>query len=196
MPLGQPSAREDPMRIYIKEQACGFRYTREAWGAFSNFQPLDVPIAAGPWSFGTSEAAYQACKFPARPDVQRRIAEAPTAREAAAIGRTPGIGIDPGWNARRVDVMRWVLRMKREANAAEIDAVLAETGERPIVEVSTRDSWWGARPVADRYQGHNVLGRLWMELRQQLSEDSPAASSRAWIGRIRVGCLAGSTAVA
>ena len=87
--------------------------------------------------------------------------------------------------------MRWVLRMKREANAAEIDAVLAETGDRPIVEVSTRDAWWGARPVADRYQGHNVLGRLWMELRQQLHEADPAARSSAWTGRIRVGCLAG-----
>ena len=184
------------MRVYTKEQACPFRFTNAAWGAFSNFQPLGVPIAAGPWSFGTSEAAYQACKFPARPDVQQRIAEASTAREAAAIGRTPGLGIDPGWNAQRVDVMRWVLRMKREANAAEIDAVLAATGDRPIVEVSTRDPWWGARPVADRFEGHNVLGRLWMELRQQLHEDSPGARSGAWADRIRVGCLAGGTAVA
>ena len=178
------------MRIYIRQQACGFRFTKAAWGAFSNFQPLAVPIVAGPWSFGTSEAAYQACKLPAHPDVQQRIAEAPTARDAAAIGRTPGLDIDPGWNVHRVDVMRWVLRMKREANPAEIDAMLAATGERPIVEVSTRDPWWGARPVANRYEGHNVLGRLWMELRQQLREDDPAAHSRAWAGRVRVGCLA------
>ena len=178
------------MRVYIKEKACLFRFTKAAWGAFSNFQPLAVPILAGPWSFGTSEAAYQACKFPARPDVQQRIATAPTAREAAAIGRTPGLGIDPGWNAQRVDVMRWVLRMKREANAAEIDTLLAETGDRPIVEVSTRDPWWGARPVGDRYEGHNVLGRLWMELRHHLREDDPAARSGAWTGRIRVGRLA------
>ena len=184
------------MRTYIKEQACGFRFTKAAGGAFSNFQPLAVPIMAGPWSFGTSEAVYQACKFPAHPDVQQRIAEAPTAREAATIGRTSGLGIDPGWNAQRVDVMRWVLRLKREANAAEIDAVLAATGERPIVEVSTRDPWWGARPVSDRYEGNNVLGRLWMELRQQLREDDPAAHSRAWTGRIRVGCLAGGTPLA
>ena len=180
------------MRTYIKEQACGFRFTKAAWGAFSNFQPLAVPILAGPWSFNTSEAAYQASKFPAHPDIQRRIAEAPTAREAAVFGRTPDLGIDPGWNAQRVDVMRWVLRMKREANAAEIDAVLAETGDRPIVEVSTRDAWWGAKPVADRYEGNNVLGRLWMELRQQLRENDPAARSGAWTGRIRVGCLAGA----
>ena len=178
------------MRTYIKEQACAFRFTKAAWGAFSNFQPLAVPIMAGPWSCPTSENLYQACKFPAHPDVQQRIAEASTARDAAAIGRTSGLGIDPGWNAQRVDVMRWVLRMKREPNAAEIDAVLAATGERPIVEVSTRDPWWGARPVVDRYEGHNVLGRLWMELRHQRRQDDPAARSGAWASRIRIGCLA------
>ena len=181
------------MRVYAKEHACGFRFTREAWGELSNFHPLAAPVAAGPFRFRTSEALYQAAKFGARPDVQRRIAEAPTPREAAAIGRTPGLGIDPGWNAQRVDVMRWVLRMKREADRAGIDAVLAATGERAIVEVSTRDPWWGARPVADRYEGRNVLGRLWMELRHQLREHDPAAGAGAWTGRIRVGCLAGAT---
>ena len=165
------------MRIYPRDEACGFRFSNAAWGAFSNFQPLAVPIAAGPWTFSSSEALYQAGKFAAHPDVQKRIAAAPTAREAATLGRTLGLGIDPGWNAQRVDVMRWVLRMKREANQAEIDAVLAATGDRPIVEVSTRDPWWGAQPVADRYEGSNVLGRLWMELRQQLRDHDPAARS-------------------
>ena len=178
------------MRIYSRNQVCSFQFSRAAWGMFSNFHPLAVPIAAGPWTFTTSEAIYQAAKFPAHPEVQRRIAEAPTPREAAAIGRTPGLGIDPDWNAQRVDVMRWVLRRKREANAAEIDAVLAETGDRSIVEVSTRDPWWGARPVADRYEGRNVLGRLWMELRLQLPDGNPAARSGVWLDRIRVGRLA------
>ncbi len=181
------------MRVYAKEHACGFRFTREAWGELSNFHPLAAPIAAGPFRFATSEALYQAAKFEARPVVQRRIAEAPTPREAAAIGRTPGLGIDPGWNAQRVDVMRWVLRMKREADQVGIDAVLAATGERAIVEVSTRDPWWGARPVGDRYEGRNVLGRLWMELRHQLRESDPAGAAGAWSGRIRIGCLAGAT---
>ena len=56
------------MRTYVKEQACPFRFTKAAWGAFSNFQPLAVPIMAGPWSFQFSESLYQACKFPAHPD--------------------------------------------------------------------------------------------------------------------------------
>ena len=167
------------MRIYAKDEACGFRFSRAPWGAFSNFQPLAVPVAAGPWSFSSSEALYQAAKFAARPDIQQRIAAAPTAREAAALGRTPGLGIDPGWNAQRVDVMRWVLRMKREANAAAIDAVLAATADHPIVEVSTRDPWWGVRPVADRYEGNNVLGRLWMERLRRGVRSSRGSRSRA-----------------
>jgi len=66
------------MRVYTKDQMCPFRFTKASWGEFSNFFPLAVPIAAGPWTFVTSEHLYQACKFPGRPDVQQRIAEAPT----------------------------------------------------------------------------------------------------------------------
>ena len=50
-----------------------FRYTGAAWGAFSNLQPLAVPIAAGPWLFSSSESLYQAAKFAARPDIQQRV---------------------------------------------------------------------------------------------------------------------------
>ena len=66
------------MRIYKRDEVCGFRFTREAWGEFSNFQPLAVPIVTGPWTFPTSEHLYQAAKFGAAPDVQRRIARART----------------------------------------------------------------------------------------------------------------------
>ena len=138
----------------------------------------------------TSEALYQAAKFAAAPEVQRCIARAPTAREAAAIGRGTPEGLNPDWNAHRVNAMRWVLRMKREANAAAIDAALARSGERAIVEVSTRDAWWGAKPVGGTYRGENVLGRLWMELRQQLRDGDPASRAAAWTGRIDVGRLA------
>jgi len=179
------------MRVYNRDEVCGFRFTREIWGAFSNFAPLAAPIVAGPWTFATSEALYQAAKFGNAPAVQRRIACAPTARQAAAIGRRTAVGLDPEWMAQRVNAMRWVLRMKREANAAEIDAMLAATGERAIVEISTRDAWWGAKPAGDSYRGHNVLGRLWMELRLHLRDGDPAAHAAAWAGRIRVGCLAG-----
>ena len=67
---------------------------------------MAAPIAAGSFRFATSEVLYQAAKFGACPNVQRRIAEPPTPKSATAIGRPPGLGIDPGWNPQRVDVMR------------------------------------------------------------------------------------------
>ena len=179
------------MRVYAWDEVCGFRFTRAAWGELSNSRPLSVPIPAGPWTFATAEHLYQAAKFAARPDLQERIALAPTAKEAKALGGTGGGGIDPDWDRMRIDVMRWVLRRKRETDREEIDRVLAATGERPIVEVSTRDAYRGARPIGDRYEGRNALGRLWMELRRQLRDDNPRSRSSAWIDHIRVGRLAG-----
>ena len=142
------------MRIYKKDDVCGFRYTRETWGAFSNFQPLAVPIVAGPWALPSSEHLYQAAKFGAAPDVQHRIANAPTAREAAAIGRSPLAGIDPRWTDQRVNVMRWVLRMKREANADAIDAALDAHRRAPD------RGGFRPRPLVGRPAGGRQLPRL------------------------------------
>ena len=78
---------------------------------------------------------------------------------------------------RRVDVMCWVLRMKREANQTRIDTVVAATGERLIFEISARDSWWRSQPTGNRYEGKNVPVRLCMEVCQQLRDDDQAARS-------------------
>lgn len=42
---------------------------------------------------------------------------------------------------------------------------LLQTGGRRLVEDSWRDNFWGWDPNRD---GQNMLGRLWMELRQEL----------------------------
>jgi type I restriction enzyme S subunit len=46
------------------------------------------------------------------------------------------------------------------------------TGERPIVEESRKDDFWGAKVVdnGDTLVGINVLGRLLMELREQVKQ--------------------------
>ena len=85
------------MRIYARDEVCAFRYTRAEWGALSNFGRLTAPVAAGPWRFLTSEALYQAAKFPAHPNVQQRIAEArrrgtlpPSGARRASSSARPG----------------------------------------------------------------------------------------------------------
>jgi hypothetical protein len=52
-------------------------------------------------------------------------------------------------------------------------AVLLATGDAAIVERSSKDRYWGAVESADgTLEGQNVLGRLLMELRDELKTRS------------------------
>ena len=174
-PAAQPASRS-----YDPGEACVFRSTRGRWGIFNNFTRLPGPISAADLDFETSEHLYQASKFRQSPDVQARIAGARTARDATKIGRDTANDPDADWDGRRIDAMRWAIRMKREAHPDPVDAALEKTGDRMIVEASKSDSFWGARPEGDKLVGQNVLGRLWMELRQQIRDGDERARSSAW----------------
>ncbi len=167
-------------RSYDAGEACVFRSASGQWGVLSNVARLPGPISAGAHEFATSEHLYQAARFRRSPEVQARIAGAPSARKAAELGHEEGNEADAGWNRRRVDAMRWVIRMKREAHPGLIDAALDKTGDRAIVDLSNGDPFWGAREEDGALVGRNTLGRLWMELRQQLRAGDPRARASAW----------------
>jgi hypothetical protein len=78
----------------------------------------------------------------------------------------------PDFELIKVNVMRWCLRVKLLQNWDRFARLLLATGERPIVEVSRKDSYWGAQPDdSDGFVGGNVMGRLLMELREQLQSN-------------------------
>ncbi|MCY3754700.1 MAG: NADAR domain-containing protein, partial [Alphaproteobacteria bacterium] len=167
-------------RSYDAGEACVFRNTGGRWGILSNVARLPTPVLAADRAFATSEHLYQAARFRHAPEVQARIAGARSAAAAAKIGRDEASEPDADWNRRRVDAMRWAIRMKREAHPGLVDAALESTGDRPIVDSSNDDPFWGARQEGDRLVGGNTLGRLWMELRQQLRKGDPKARTSAW----------------
>ena len=133
-------------------------------------------------------------------------------RPAFAVGHKEAMELHHALSAQPMTANRAVEFLSRIFNADENRGQIPERsypclpagGQGPRArkrerfltdEESARDPWWGARPVADRYEGRNVLGRLWMELRQQLLEGNPESRSGAWLGRIRVGRLAGGPVV-
>lgn len=84
----------------------------------------------------------------------------------------------PDWDDVRVKVMKWCLRVKLIYNWHKFSELLLSTGERAIVEDSRKDNYWGATPQDDEtLNGQNVLGRLLMDLRTKLREDSDALRS-------------------
>jgi hypothetical protein len=81
----------------------------------------------------------------------------------------------PDWDEVRYKVMRWCLRVKLAQNYAEFGRLLLATRDRPIVEQSRKDDYWGAKladEAGDTLIGQNVLGRLLMELREKLKDDA------------------------
>jgi hypothetical protein len=59
----------------------------------------------------------------------------------------------------------------REGGAARGAYRRSPRGQRspPVVEVSSRDDFWAAKPREDgAFVGANVLGRLWTEIREEL----------------------------
>jgi hypothetical protein len=65
--------------------------------------------------------------------------------------------------------MRWCLRVKLAQNWTTFGDLLRSTDDLPLVEFSRKDAFWGAKPQEDRtLVGMNVLGRLLMQLREEL----------------------------
>lgn len=145
----------------------------------SNFYRVEFVFRG--MKYPTSEHAFQACKS-SSDKVKSQIAVLPSAFDAKAAGRA--LKLAPDWNTRRVEYMRAVVTTKFEIPYLR-DKLLA-TGEAKLVEGNTwRDDYWGAiwKPsigfVGTSWAkneegnrvlaGQNMLGRILMELRDDLN---------------------------
>lgn len=177
--VGTATHKEGSTRIYDRERCVVFRRTSEAFGGLSNMAG-GYPLTINGIYIRTSEALYQACRFPHLPEVQRAIISEHSPMTAKMRGKPHRKNSRPDWDEVRVKTMRWCLRVKLAQNWDRFSNLLLETRDRPIIEESRRDDFWGAKPV-DKYTlvGMNVLGRLLMEVREQV-----LASPQKWLLRI------------
>ena len=69
--------------------------------------------------------------------------------------------------------MRWCLKVKLAQNFLKFGLLLETTNPKPIVEISNKDEFWGAKKEknSDLVVGINALGRLLMELRAEYISD-------------------------
>lgn len=157
---------EFPMRSWDRHTSVSFRKTNEEWGGFSNMA-AGFPIVVNGIEWRTSEALYQALRFPDFPEVQEAI-RAEKSPMAAKMKSKPfrKDSSRPDWDEVRIDLMYWSLRVKLVCNFEKFGELLLASGKGDIVENSSKDRFWGAVPVNDDYlQGQNVLGVLLWKLR-------------------------------
>jgi type I restriction enzyme S subunit len=166
-------ADDGVVRVYDPRTSVTFRKTSERFGGLSNMAS-GFPLEVNGIRIRTSEALYQALRFPHLPEVQRLIIEQASPMAAKMKGKPHRANSRPDWDFVRVALMRWCLRVKLASNSPRFGALLRETGDRPIVEDSHKDDFWGAKRVADgSLVGQNVLGRLLMETRDLVHPSSP-----------------------
>lgn len=114
--------------------------------------------------FATSEAAYHWEKFPDRDALRSHIISAPSAHVAFKLAEDHKDQRREDWNEVRVTIMREIL-MAKAMQHEYVRRKLLATGDRELVEDSWRDSFWGWGPNRD---GRNMLGNLWMNVRDEL----------------------------
>ena len=168
----------DQTRTYRRDTSVVFLKTKEAFGGLSNMAG-GYPLRVNGIRIRTSEALYQACRFPHLPDVQRLIIGMKSPMTAKMKSKPHRQNSRPDWEQVRVNIMRWCLRVKLAQNWSAFSELLLETEDRPIVEQSRKDDFWGAKPIDEHtLVGMNVLGRLLMELREVVKTEDHEALLR------------------
>ena len=164
-------ANRGQMRTYARTGSAVFCKTKERYGGLSNMAG-GFPLCVNGVRIRTSEALYQACRFPHRSEVQRLIIDQRSPMTAKMKGKPHRHDSRGDWTRVRVAIMRWCLRVKLAQHWDAFGELLRSTDDRPIVELSRKDEFWGAKPVDARtLRGVNALGRLLMELRQLVQSE-------------------------
>lgn len=153
-------------------QAAVFSKAKHRWGKLGNMaggMPFTDPATGLRWT--SSEAWYQAQRYPHLSQLQEDIRRAGNGFLAKQVAHERVGESRADWLEVNVEMMWQALLLKATNDAFR--AELLATGDRPIVEYSARDAFWGARPQGDgTLRGANVLGQLLMLLRAKLRAEA------------------------
>lgn len=164
---------ESLLRRYARGEVVVVYKTKDEFGGLSNMASGYTLLVNGVRIL-TTEALYQACRFPDLPEVQRLIIAQTSPMTAKMRSKPYRAQTRSDWDEIRFKVMRWCLRVKLAQNFDEFGRLLLATRDRQIVEQSRKDDYWGAKLRDDEtLVGQNVLGRLLMELRERLRQQDP-----------------------
>ena len=120
----------------------------------------------GPTTWPTVEHYYQAMKFPDDPMWQEDIRRTPTPARAKKMGLSRDHPLRGDWDTIKERVMKKALLAKFRQNPGLL-SLLQKTGDKPLVEASPGDSYWGAGRTG---KGQNRMGVLLAEVRTEMAD--------------------------
>ncbi len=164
--------KQFPGNDYNKETDNAIYFYTPIFNALDNFSAHIVEI----WGkkFQTAEHAYQWKKIAwSNPEIAEKIFASISPSEVKKISDAYKHNTSLEVHNSKVEIMEEILRAKA-AQHEEVRRILKESGNKTIIENSPIDSFWGVGPDG---KGGNVLGILWMKVRDsQNFDDDPSTS--------------------
>ena len=155
------------------------RGVKEPFGWMGNMSPH--PVKYGKREFKTSEHLFQWGRFEGHPQIQEEIFQqkSPMGAKMKAKKHRRLLTEKGEWKWDEKKDTEWMetcLLLKLESNPALIEELMA-TGETFIVEDCSKRKggsgmFWGAALKDGEWVGENVLGSLWMEIREAFLKGS------------------------
>jgi ribA/ribD-fused uncharacterized protein len=153
--------------IYNPDECAVFFRVKEQHGALSNMAG-GFPLVVNGVHIRTSEALYQALRFPDHPDIQQKIIDEKSPMSAKMVAKAHIAKTRDRWDLLREMFMGYCILLKLLQNRETFGKVLVGTGSKQIVEKSRKDPFWGAVPREDGLlEGQNVLGNFLTKLRDK-----------------------------
>lgn len=139
---------------------------RGDFGFLSNFHEATIYVEGE--RYKSVEHAYQAYKT-LDAESRKLVREAKTPGQAKKLGQAVALRAD--WNDVKVDLMRQFVKKKFENPF--LRPLLGATGEAILIEGNTwNDTFWGVC----RGVGENWLGKILMEVREEILKDEESES--------------------
>ena len=143
-------------------------FSDEKYRFLSNFYYFDKPMLYQGMYFKTSEAFYMAMKS-LDINVRKQISLAKSGADAKKLGRQ--VELRPDWEDIKFDVMLYALRYKFSHNNPNLRRLLIATGDSYLQEANLwGDKIWGV--CMKTGEGENNLGRLLMQVREEIRNES------------------------
>jgi len=156
------------IREYNINEVVAFRKTTEVFGGLSNMAS-GYSLNINGIIVKSAEHLYQAMRFPINPEIQAQILEENSPMTAKMISKKYKEKYTrPDFEQVKFGIMKWVLDIKLCQNWQSFGPLLLSTEDKPIVEYTPKDKVWGAILEDNKYIGTNALGRLLMNLRENV----------------------------
>lgn len=155
-------------RLYDSDSTICFYNKSKPYYEFSNFYPSVIVI--DDYSYATSENYYQSQKFyPDNMHIFKQIQLSKSPGDAFNTAHRYNLLVRKDWHAGyKNKVMLKVLREKFKQHEI-LRQLLLSTENKLLVEHTEKDNYWGD---AGDGSGKNMLGKLLMKVRSEISEKS------------------------